>query len=87
VESRRCADGDYILARPADALTVGEVLRFIEGRADERTRKKGQADNPFSNLWEQVDGAVSDILDSTTFAHLARLWEEQHSQFVPNWEI
>jgi len=87
VESRRGADGGYLLARPADALTVGEVLRFIEGRADERTRKKGQADNPFSNLWEQVDGAVSDILDSTTFAHLARLWEEQHSQFVPNWEI
>jgi hypothetical protein len=34
-----------------------------------------------------VDGAVSDILDSTTFAHLARRWKEEHSRFVPNWEI
>lgn len=87
VQSRRGADGGYLLARNPDALTVGEVLRFIEGRANERTRRKGQAQSPFSDLWQQVDHAVSDILDSTTFAHLVRRWEEQHSRFVPNWEI
>src|SRR5579871_6384743 len=81
VESRRGADGGYLLARPADALTVGEVLRFVEGRGDDRSRKKGQPESPFSDLWDRVDGAVSDILDSTTFAHLARHWEEQHSRF------
>ena len=87
VESRRGADGGYLLARQADALTVGEVLRFVEGRGDERTRKKNSREGPFFNLWDRVDGAVSDILDSTTFAQLARDWEEQHNRFVPNWEI
>jgi Rrf2 family protein len=87
VESRRGADGGYLLARHADTLTVGEVLRFIEGRGDQHTGKKNSRDGPFSNLWDRVDGAVSDILDSTTFAQLARDWEEQHSRFVPNWEI
>jgi Rrf2 family cysteine metabolism transcriptional repressor len=87
VESRRGADGGYLLARQADALTVGEVLRFVEGRGDERSRRKNYPDSPFSNLWDRVDTAVSDILDSTTFAHLARDWEDQHSRFVPNWEI
>ena len=87
VESRRGADGGYLLARQPDALTVGEVLRFVEGRGDDRTRRKSPAESPFSNLWDRVDTAVSDILDSTTFAHLARNWEEQHSRFVPNWEI
>jgi Rrf2 family cysteine metabolism transcriptional repressor len=91
VESRRGADGGYLLARPADALTVGEVLRFLEGRADERRqerhRNRGHADSPFSDLWERVDSAVSDILDSTTFAQLVRDWDDQHSRFVPNWEI
>jgi Rrf2 family cysteine metabolism transcriptional repressor len=87
VESRRGADGGYLLARQSDALTIGEVLRFVEGRGDERGRKKNHAQNPFSSLWDRVDGAVSDILDSTTFAHLVRAWEEQHSRFVPNWEI
>jgi Rrf2 family cysteine metabolism transcriptional repressor len=87
VESRRGADGGYLLARQADSLTIGEVLRFVEGRSDERSRKKGHADNPFSFLWDRVDSAVSDILDSTTFAQLVRSWEEHHSRFVPNWEI
>ena len=87
VESRRGADGGYLLARQADALTIGEVLRFVEGRGDERARKKNQPDSPFSDLWNRVDTAVSDILDSTTFAHLARNWEDEHSRFVPNWEI
>jgi Rrf2 family cysteine metabolism transcriptional repressor len=87
VESRRGADGGYLLARHADVLTVGEVLRFVEGRGDERARKKAHPESPFSDLWERVDTAVSDILDSTTFAHLARTWEDQHSRFVPNWEI
>ena len=91
VESRRGADGGYLLTRPADSLTVGEVLRFVEGRVDERRQErhksKGHSHSPFSDLWERVDTAVSDILDSTTFAHLARTWEEKHSRFVPNWEI
>jgi Rrf2 family cysteine metabolism transcriptional repressor len=87
VESRRGADGGYLLARPPDALTVGEVIRYVEGRGDERARKKNSPESPFSDLWDRVDIAVSDILDSTTFAQLARNWEEQHSRFVPNWEI
>jgi len=87
VESRRGADGGYLLARQADALTIGEVLRFVEGHGDERARKKHHLGSPFSDLWDRVDGAVSDILDSTTFAQLVRNWEEQHSRFVPNWEI
>src|ERR1700728_787441 len=66
VESRRGADGGYLLARQADALTVGEVLRFVEGRGDERARKKNVHPGPFSSLWDRVDDAVSDILDSTT---------------------
>ena len=87
VESRRGADGGYLLARHADALTIGEVLRFVEGRGDEHTRKKNSRESPFSNLWDRVDGAVSDILDSTTFAQLVRDFEERHTRFVPNWEI
>ena len=31
VQSRRGAEGGYRLARPADQLTVGEVMRYIDG--------------------------------------------------------
>jgi Rrf2 family cysteine metabolism transcriptional repressor len=87
VVSRRGADGGYLLARNADRITVGEVIRFVEGRQRNRTPRSDQPDGPFSNLWRQVDSAVSDILDSTTFAQLVRDWEEQARRFVPNWEI
>src|SRR6478672_1838860 len=50
VESRRGAEGGYLLARPADAIKVGEVLRFIEGPRDQKSRLR-QADSPFSDMW------------------------------------
>ncbi len=38
VESRRGAEGGYLLARPAENLSVGEVLRFVEGPAPHKGR-------------------------------------------------
>src|SRR5881227_295429 len=65
VESRRGAEGGYLLARPADAITVGEVLRYIE--VDKaRARGKTPAVTPFAEVWERVDNAVSAVIDRTT---------------------
>jgi len=87
VESRRGAEGGYLLSRPADSLTVGEVLRYVEGPPDkQRGRRKGVA-TPFSEMWDQVDGAVSSVVDKTTFADLQRTWQEQQNKYVLNWEI
>ncbi|HTP33047.1 MAG TPA: Rrf2 family transcriptional regulator [Candidatus Acidoferrales bacterium] len=85
VESRRGAEGGYLLARPAESLTVGEVLRFIEGQGRSRGKQKGET--PFSDMWQQVDQAVSGVIDHTTFADLLRAWHEKQSRFVLNWEI
>lgn len=87
VESRRGAEGGYLLARRADSITVGQVIRFIEGRQEERSRQRRQMDSPLSELWERVDGAIDSVLDGATFAQLVRDWTEKHSRFVPNWEI
>jgi Rrf2 family protein len=87
VESRRGAEGGYLLARRADSITVGDVLRFIEGRQDERSRQRRQGDSPLADLWDRVDGAIDGILDTANFAQLVREWTEKHNQFVPNWEI
>src|SRR5215468_7778727 len=61
VESRRGAEGGYLLARPADSITVGEVLRFVEGSQAGRGRHRRKPDTPFTDMWLQVDGAVSQI--------------------------
>ena len=87
VESRRGADGGYLLARPADSLTVGEVLRFVEGAQTGRSRNRRKGDTPFAEMWQQVDSAVSGILDKTSFGDVLRAWTEKQSKYVLNWEI
>jgi Rrf2 family cysteine metabolism transcriptional repressor len=87
VESRRGAEGGYRLARAASKITVGDVLRFMEGRQGDRNRARRGADSPFSGLWTRVDDSAADLLDNTTFEALARQWAEGKSRFVPNWEI
>lgn len=87
VESRRGAEGGYLLARRPESITVGEVLRFVEGRQEERSRQRRHAETPLSDLWERVDKSIDAVLDNATFAQLVREWQEKHSRFVPNWEI
>ncbi len=81
VESRRGAEGGYRLARPADQITVGAVVRFVEGKPAKR------AAGPFSDVWKRVDIAISEVLDHTSFAELVRRWRESQTRYVPNWQI
>jgi Rrf2 family protein len=87
VESRRGAEGGYLLARAADSLTVGEVLRAVEAPPPGPGRPKRRIETPFDDMWRQVDGAVSDVIDKTTFADLVRDWTDKQNRFVLNWEI
>ncbi len=82
VESRRGAEGGYRLARPADQITVGQVLKYVE-----QSKKTRRGPDAFTDLWKRVDSAVGAIVDTTTFAELARRWKESQTRFVPNWEI
>ncbi len=84
VDSRRGAEGGYLLARSPDNITVGEVLRAVENI---KSASLGRSDDPFADIWDRVDSAVSDVLDQTSFAELARSWQEKHTRYVPNWEI
>jgi len=83
VESRRGAEGGYLLARAPESLTVGEVLRSVEGPRKNQRRGEG----PFTGMWQDVDRAVSDVIDRTTFADLLRSWREKQNRYVLNWEI
>jgi Rrf2 family protein len=87
VESRRGAEGGYLLARPADSITVGEVLRFVEAARRHRHAGKKRVVTPFSEMWDRIDETVSAVIDHTTFADLTRAWRERHNLYVPNWDI
>jgi len=80
VASKRGIDGGYLLARSPESITIGEVLRFIEGPiepiacANKKKYEKCQ-DFPycvFKDIWAQVYTATSLVVDTVTFAELVR---------------
>ena len=88
--SRRGADGGYFLARPPRNITVGDVLRHIDGPiSPARKRQRGDLppDSPFPDLWQEVERALSGVIDKTTFADLVGRWKEKNARRVANWEI
>lgn len=84
VESRRGAEGGYLLARSAESIMVGEVMRYVDGA---KRSTKGNHETPFADMWARVDGAISDVVDHTSFADLGRAWQERQTKYIPNWDI
>ncbi len=78
VDSVRGNEGGYVLARAADDLSVGEVLRFIEGPVGpvECVAEQSSPTCPlhgdcvFLPMWEKVREATEEIYDTTTFQDL-----------------
>lgn len=73
-ESVRGPVGGYLLARPAQTITVGAVLRAVQGpmqpvaQAPQSRRRAGF--DVFANLWSRAEDALTRTLDGTTFAQL-----------------
>ena len=87
--SRRGADGGYYLARSSDEITVGDILRQLDGpfRSSRRPFQDESSDSPFPELWERVDRALSCVIDRTTFADLVERWKQKRAKRVLTWEI
>ncbi|MGD0579465.1 MAG: Rrf2 family transcriptional regulator [Bryobacteraceae bacterium] len=84
LESRRGAEGGYMLARPAETITVGEVVRAVEGG---RSLHKSEEPGPIEFLWDELNAAIGAVVDHKTIAELARQWRDRQTQNAPNWEI
>ena len=88
--SRRGAEGGYFLAKPAETITVGEILRHIDGPispARKQLREGLPSDSPFPEFWSEVEQALAGVLDRTTFADLVSRWRENSTRQVANWQI
>jgi len=79
IESRRGKTGGYLLSRPPAQITVGDVLRFIDGPLEPiacvREGYMNCGDSPkcvFRPIWQQVDHAISQVVDNINFADLAQ---------------
>lgn len=87
--SRRGSDGGYFLARPADQITVGDILRQVDGsfQASKRPFEDEPPDSPFPEMWDRLERALSCVVDRTTFADLVERWKQKRARRVLNWQI
>ena len=77
VESRRGVQGGYLLSVNPAELTVGRVIRFIDGSFDP-VNCTGPRNKPcplkgrcsLDELWQSAKVAVEEVYDSATFQHL-----------------
>ncbi len=85
VDSKRGANGGYFLAKSPEKITIGEAIRFIEGPIEPiscvgRKNYEGCKDFKscvFRDIWSQVYTATSLVVDTVTFAELARRVEAE----------
>ncbi len=95
VESRRGNEGGYMLAKAAAAITVGDVIRFIDGPIGPVKCVQGppqeicplKGDCVFLDMWEEARQAVSAVYDATTLVDLVERDRTRQAQFVSNFSI
>ena len=86
IVSVRGAQGGYKLARPANEISVGDVLRALEGRLEAVTC--GGEDNSCQGadlcvtkfVWERINSSIRDTVDSIKLSQLveeSRLMREK----------
>lgn len=83
VISSRGHQGGYRLAKPEDTCIIGDILRLTEGtlspvdclaKEENTCTRKGQCETIL--LWEKVDKAIRDVVDSVTIADLIA-WQKE----------
>lgn len=87
VQSRRGVHGGYMLSRDPAEVTVGEVIRFVDGPLNpvKCLGKNGRKECPlyggcaFIGLWKRATKAVADVYDSTTLQELVEDDRSMHT--------
>lgn len=92
VRSVRGVAGGFLLARPAEEITVGEVLRALRGDIsvfklpeDAAARRAGAC--ALVELWERLQHTVSDVVDGATLRDLAQRQEALEQARTPMFYI
>ena len=93
VESRRGTEGGYLLARAPEQISVGDVVRCIDGPIhipqvqEPLSGQGGIYHDFFESIWQQTQVVVFDYLDSLSLAELVEQAKAHHQNFVPYYEI
>ena len=90
VKSKRGVNGGFYLAKSPKDITIGEVIRFIEGPTAPiscvEEGYKGCRDLKnciFRDVWKDVGQAISLIIDTLTFEELAIRYKDRSFNMKP----
>jgi len=77
VTGRKGFGGGYVLSKPASEITVGEVIRAVEGPVvpvkcvgEDSDLDSCPEDCRAKSVWQKVGQAIDDVLDSITLQDL-----------------
>ncbi len=70
LQSQRGVKGGYSLARPAESITVLEIVELLEGDLASGAERAGP-------IWSEAVGALRSVLESTTLAEVAEREERE----------
>lgn len=84
VQSIRGANGGYILSKETENITVGDVLRALEGDLQVTecvTKSEGCGNSSCNkcvtkNVWEKISESMNVVADSITLADLVKDFKE-----------
>ncbi|MFW6159464.1 MAG: RrF2 family transcriptional regulator [Planctomycetota bacterium] len=94
VGSRRGKHGGYLLVRDPARLTLGDVMRFLEGPIEVARRDPDDSHGSgpggfcvFEPIWGKMSEAIADVFDGTTFAELVEEEKRRAETYVPTYAI
>lgn len=93
VESRRGNEGGYVLARPPGRISVGDVLRVVQGSLAEPEAGSSQGNGShasqaiFMPIWEAAVRSASTVYDAASFQTLAERYRSALGDNTPDYSI
>jgi Rrf2 family protein len=91
VESRRGAEGGYLLAVKPAEIRVGDIVRFIDGPVipDGTAERSAESatDDIFAPIWKRAHQAVFEVFDGITIGDLIEADEARRAARYPDYTI
>jgi Rrf2 family cysteine metabolism transcriptional repressor len=88
--SKRGSSGGYHLTKSPDEITIGAVLRAVEGTGapfELHARPRNGRGDDLAELWHRIGDAVSQVVDQLTFGELAAQAAQRRASARPMYHI
>ncbi|MCC5848885.1 MAG: Rrf2 family transcriptional regulator [Verrucomicrobia bacterium] len=82
-ESIRGKEGGYVLSRPARDISLGEIIRCVEGPWFSPSAEV----DVFTAVWQEAENALNHVMDETDFQSLLRKEDALRRAAVPDYSI